>query len=163
MALVYRKDEKENIMQHTGIYLGDGTVADCRSKSQGVVHQDISKYNWTHFLIPKGIYSEPIQPREVIVMYNAKVVAETGSTVNMRVSASTSSVRRATVPIGAIVEVLEETNSEWSKICYNNTTGYMMKKFLSKQEGGSYVKINCESVEQAKQLLELLHNATLGN
>lgn len=52
---------------HTGIALGDGTAIDARSHSQGVVHQPISKYPWTHYAIRQGQEAEtdlplPTQP-----------------------------------------------------------------------------------------------------
>ena len=45
--------KKGNVMEHTGLYLGDGSTAEC---SSGV--QVFSKLNkkWTHYAIPAGLY-----------------------------------------------------------------------------------------------------------
>lgn len=38
LCLVYRQD-KDGTMGHTGIYLGDGMVADARGSNYGVLHE----------------------------------------------------------------------------------------------------------------------------
>ena len=65
----------------------------------------------------------------------AEVWAERGSTVNLRGRPSRDAVIRARVPIGEVVEVLEETNEAWWYILYLKTTGYMMREFLREQDG----------------------------
>ena len=68
----------------------------------------------------------------------------------MRTSPSTSGDIIKKVPIGVLVDVIEEAG-DWCQIVYDNKTGYMMSKFLAKQEGGEsvtetyYVKIQCAS------------------
>lgn len=53
IAFLYRESTSdENVMSHTGVYLGDGTVVDARSASKGVRHDKISEYPWTHWAIP---------------------------------------------------------------------------------------------------------------
>jgi len=47
-----------NKMDHTGIYLGDGTTAEC---SSGVQIKKLAK-KWTHFAIPAGLYDETPAP-----------------------------------------------------------------------------------------------------
>ena len=42
-------------MQHTGVYLGDGTVADARGHAYGVMHKPLTAYKWTHWAILKGM------------------------------------------------------------------------------------------------------------
>ena len=63
--------------------------------------------------------------------YKAKVIANSGKTVNMRSNASTSSGIIMAIQLGSIVEV-SENSGEWSKIIYNDKVGYMMSKFLEK-------------------------------
>lgn len=65
----------------------------------------------------------------------AEVWAERGSTVNLRGRPSRDAVIRARVPIGEVVEVLDETNETWWYILYLKTTGYMMREFLREQDG----------------------------
>lgn len=58
LCLVYRRDEK-NVMGHTGVYMGDGTVIHARGHDYGVVRQTLSEYGrWTHWAIPEGLYPE---------------------------------------------------------------------------------------------------------
>lgn len=55
VAFVYRKSGDK--MQHTGVYLGDGTVVDARGHDSGVVHGALGSYGWTHWGILKGMDS----------------------------------------------------------------------------------------------------------
>lgn len=55
VAYVYRKSGDK--MQHTGVYLGDGTVVDARGHDSGVVHGPLSSYGWTHWGILRGMDS----------------------------------------------------------------------------------------------------------
>lgn len=55
VAFVYRRSGDK--MQHTGVYLGDGTVVDARGHDGGVVHRPLSSYSWTHWGILKGMDS----------------------------------------------------------------------------------------------------------
>lgn len=68
-------------------------------------------------------------------MYDAKVVAEKGNTVNMRNNPSTNASILKAVPIGTIVQVIEDNNNGWSKIETDGKSGYMMSKFLQKVDG----------------------------
>lgn len=158
-----------SVMQHTGVYLGNGYFIDARGSSTGVVKTKLEKYPWTHYAIPKGLYTEkelanetPTIPQEVLkVLYQAKVVAESGSTVRMRSEASSSSSTLAKVPLETIVDVVEELNG-WKQIVYEGKTGYMMDEFLQKKEAVTneyYVKIKCASAAEAKRLAELLAGA----
>ena len=48
-----RKGEK---MEHTGLYLGDGSTCEC---SSGVQYFKQMKSKWTHYAIPAGLYEDP--------------------------------------------------------------------------------------------------------
>lgn len=54
VCAVYREDG--NIMQHTGIYTGDGYVVDARGHASGVLRKGVGAYPWTHWGIPEGLY-----------------------------------------------------------------------------------------------------------
>lgn len=57
-VFLYKQDKKnKNVMSHTGVYLGDGTVVDARGVEKGVLHESISAYPWTHWARPK--WGEP--------------------------------------------------------------------------------------------------------
>lgn len=172
MAILYRQTDA-NTMQHTGVYMGDGTCIDARGSQYGVLHTKLEKYKWTHWGQPVGLISGiPSDKIEVIeVAYKAIVQASSGDTVNLRASASTKANRLTQVPVGSKVDVLEDTNAEWCKITYGTYTGYMMKQFLAKLESGTndtkpetnggdiYVRMPVESVEQGRTLVELLKKA----
>lgn len=160
-----------SVMQHTGVYLGDGYFIDARGSSTGVVKTKIEKYPWTHWGIPKGLYStselinnNTTTPQEVLkVLYKAEVIAESGSTVRLREYASSSANTVVKVPVGSIVDVLED-NDGWERIVWGEYSGHMMEQFLKKVEGTVeneyYVKIKCASAQEAKRLAELLGTAT---
>ena len=151
-----------SVMQHTGIYLGNGYVIDARGSSAGVIKSKLSSYPWTHFGQPQGLIKKE-QTNEVIsVSYQAKVVADSGSTVRMRSAPSKEASVSATIALGAIVDVVEEAEG-WCGIIYNGQKGYMMSQFLEKtksEEGLYYVRIKCGSQSEAEQLASLLRQAT---
>lgn len=60
VAFVYRKNG--DLMQHTGVYLGDGTVVDARGHDSGVVHGPVGSYKWTHWAILKGMDGVVAEP-----------------------------------------------------------------------------------------------------
>ena len=153
-------------MQHTGIYLGDGTFIDSRDSTRGVIGPNkLSSYKWTHWGIPKGLYSESdIDIPEVIkVAYQAKVTASSGSTVNMRKTPSSNGALISKIGIGQIIDVTS-VSGDWSAITWNGKSGYMMSKFLQKVEGSEsnkvwYVRLECDSEEQAKAIAQILAKA----
>lgn len=56
VAFVYhRKNGSDSVMSHTGVYLGDGTAADARGHKDGVLHQPVEAYPWTHWGILRGM------------------------------------------------------------------------------------------------------------
>ena len=59
----------------------------------------------------------------------ATVIADSGSTVNMRTKAKSTAALVERVPLGARVEVLGTCGS-WTKVKFGSRTGYMMTKFL---------------------------------
>ena len=81
------------------------------------------------------VQPEPTEGDEepVSAVKTAIVIADSGSTVNMRVRANTSAALVERVPIGTTVEVLG-TGITWSKVRYGNRTGYMMTQFLTTEE-----------------------------
>ena len=51
--------QKGTTMQHTGLYLGDGSTVEC---SSGVQYFNPMKAKWTHYAIPAGLYDGGDQP-----------------------------------------------------------------------------------------------------
>lgn len=164
--------------QHVGWYFG-GYAYHAQGHKTGVVKTDNNSYkSWTHYAIMKGIYKQDGTPilmeektssEEVIeVLYQAKVKSDSNK-LNMRAEPNKNASRVLQIPPQAIVDVLEETNSEWWKIGYNNQVGYAMSDYLEKIESTAtdsgaktyYVKIKCASEKEAKRLAELLGTASV--
>ena len=163
VCCLYRADNATT-MGHTGVYLGNGVIVHASSPTTGVVQTTLEKSKkWTDWAIPIGLYDSTI---EVInVAYKAKVTriaGASGSTVNMRAEPSTNSNVITTIKFDQIVEVTSVVG-DWSAIIWNNKSGYMQSKFLTKVEGTEdkiwYVKVKCNSEEQATALANLLRQA----
>ena len=63
----------------------------------------------------------------------ATVIADSGSTVNMRTKAKSTAALVERVPLGARVEVLGTCGS-WTKVKFGSRAGYMMSQFLTAEE-----------------------------
>jgi len=112
------------VMQHTGIYLGDGTVIDARGSREGVIQSKLESRVWTHYTVPKGLH-------EAIEVITATVVANSGGTVRMRRYASTTSATIRNVPLGEQLQITEQGN-EWAAVMDDSGhSGFMMRKFLA--------------------------------
>ena len=140
VCVLYR--EGSGRMQHTGIYIGNGEFIHASGSKTGVVKEKMPG-KWTHWGIPKGLYSgndstikpEPGKPttptKPGSFPFQAKVTASSGSTVNLRKDANKSSKVVIKVKLGETVTVTGE-EGDWYKITYGTTNGYMMKEFLHK-------------------------------
>ena len=51
--------QKNSKMEHTGMYLGDGSTVEC---SSGVQYFKTMKSKWTHYAIPAGLYDDTPVP-----------------------------------------------------------------------------------------------------
>lgn len=134
VAMLYR--QKGEIMQHTGLYLGDGTVIDARGTKYGVIHQAQDKYAWTHYAIPKGWSDTEEEKGEDETMQTMVVTADSGSTVNLRTRPDKAASVLAKVPIGETVQVLGMEDG-WATIQHDGVTGYMMAQYLKAQDEAS--------------------------
>ena len=139
VCVLYR--EEGGKMQHTGIYIGNGEFIHASGSKTGVVKEKMPG-KWTHWGIPKGLYSgndssqkqdhdKPVPVPPGSFPFEAKVTASSGNTVNLRKAASKSSNVVMKIKLGETVTVTGE-ESGWYKITYGSTNGYMMKEFLHK-------------------------------
>ena len=120
-AFVFR--EKDGVMQHTGLALGDGTCVHARGTAYGVVQEPMSDCRWTHWATP---FAAPEKS-----LYTAVVTAASGSTVNARETPAGRVLFR--IPVGERVEVVRE-QAGWSRICYEGRTAFMLSSFLKRGE-----------------------------
>lgn len=142
-------------------------MSQCGAKemaSQGFNYKQILEFYYpgTNIVESYGGYKEP-EPEVVKVAYQAKIIASSGNTVNMRETPSTSARVISQIAVGQIVDIISAAN-DWSQIKYNNKSGYMMSKFLQKVESSEknkvwYVRIECDSEEQAKAIAKALQKA----
>ena len=159
----YKSDGIGNA-SHIGIYTGTGKGAWHSSASVGMVCE--SKFNgksikggWNRIGLWDALNYDlgSIQPANGGNKMTAKVWADNGGTVNMRTGSSAESGLITRVPIGAVVTVLE-SGVTWSKITYENWTGYMMTKFLMDEASGA----DGESVTVSRKELEGIYDQ-IGN
>ena len=128
VACVYR--ERDGVMQHTGIYIGDGTVVHAKGTASGVVREKLGAYPWTHYGIPKGGEN---------VLYQAIVQAENGLPVKMRQYADKGSHIVTKVECGQLVDVIGE-DGVWCAVRYGSDKGFMMREFLRRADGSEPVQ-----------------------
>lgn len=159
LVFLYRRQNgSTTVMAHTGVALGDETCVHARGTAYGVVRQKMSEYAWTHWASP---WAEDEQEggENMEELYKAKVVASSGSTVNLRSAPDGALVMR--VPIGTVVSVYEDFGG-WSRIRTGDADGWMQSAFLM-PEGKNNLE---ESVgvtlprSVALALMEALDNAT---
>lgn len=129
VCCVFRHDDASGKMEHTLLYDGQGNYIHCSGEVKKV---PVSKYKATHYAIPKGLEGgvEPVPtPSKTAIVY-----AENGKPVKMRQKPSTSCKTYWEIKCGTEVTVLQE-GSEWTKISWDDHTGYMMSQFLKSDDG----------------------------
>jgi len=98
------------------------------------------------------------------VLYQAKVKS-TDTKLNMREEPNKNSSRILQIPPQGFVDVIEETNAEWSKVIYTGRTGYVMSQYLTKELTDTskhfYIKIKCGSEADAKLIAKAFQGATI--
>ena len=133
VCCVFRYDKDTGKMEHTLLYDGKGNYIHCSGEVKKVA---TSKYNATHYAIPKGLNEGGSKPMpEPTSRTTAVVYAENEKPVKMRAKPSTSCKTYWELQCGTEVDVIEK-GAEWSKITDGRNTGYMMSKFLSMGDVG---------------------------
>lgn len=57
VCCVFKYHEEDGKMSHTGMHVGDGKILHCTS-NEGVKWGSMTDKSWTHYAIPKGLYTE---------------------------------------------------------------------------------------------------------
>ena len=127
VCCVFRYDNNTGKMEHTLLYDGNGSYIHCSGKVKKV---SVSKYNATHYAIPKGLKQGGVTPvPEPSTETTAVVYAENGKPVKMRAKPNTSCKTYWEIPCGTEVTVIKQ-GDEWTQINDGKHSGYMMSKFL---------------------------------
>ena len=130
VAILYKGDGNE--MSHTGIYIKNNRFVHAKGTDYGVLEESMSAYPWTHFGIPTGLYTKDDigpDPTPKNYPFKGKVIASSGSTVNLRNKPSKSGSILKQVKLGEIVTVTGE-ESGWYNVIYGDLKGYMMMEFI---------------------------------
>lgn len=81
--------------------------------------------------LDEGIEASYIDCDVVSGLYDAKTV-NPGTYLNLRAGPGQNYASIARIPQGAIVSVLDDSNSEWWECTYQSQTGYAMSKYLER-------------------------------
>ena len=149
----YKNDPDQNDYYHIGLVDEDRkTVLNAQGTATGFVRSPITQ-NWNYVAYAKDlIYLKEDNPVET---KQATVVAKTGSSVNMRAGASTSSLLIDRVPIGSKVMVMQD-HGEWMQIAYGTKTGWMMANYIDYDDAPDETKDEdlMELVRAARDILD---------
>lgn len=125
--------------QHIGLITSTNPLRIVHASSAaGCVTTDTKLGKWTYWgwlkdVTKQGDSPEPTEGDEDPMAEFATVIADSGSTVNMRTKAKSTASLVERVPIGARVEVLGTCGS-WTKVKFGSRIGYMMSQFLTAEE-----------------------------
>lgn len=78
---VFKYRESDGKMSHTGMHIGNGRILHCTSNG-GVKYGSLSDSTWTHYGIPKGLYTEEeLKKAGVVVKMTTLKIGSSGSAV----------------------------------------------------------------------------------
>lgn len=129
---------------------------------EGGIKRDTSLGAWRWGGELKYVDYDGNEAEEKPMVYKATVYADNGYPVKIRKLPSAQSSVILQVPLGATVEVTGEVDAVWAAIDYNGIQGYMMRKFLRKNDSepisGTAVAVNRADLETVKTALETALN-----
>ena len=124
----YKNDPDQRDYYHVGVVTAVEPLEITHCTGPGIV-RDTKLGRWTYRgRLEKVDYDGTSQEVGTMVQ-TATVVADSGSKVKMRSKPSTSDGLYWEVPVGATVQVAENTG-DWAKVRYGDRTGYMMVEYL---------------------------------
>lgn len=124
----YKNDPDKRDYYHVGVVTATSPLEITHCTGPGIV-RDTKLGKWVYRGRLKKVDYDGTEVMETMAQ-TATVVAESGSTVKMRSKPSTSDGLYWEVPVGATVQVAENTGG-WAKVRYGDRTGYMMTDFLA--------------------------------
>lgn len=123
----YKNDPDQRDYYHVGVVTAVEPLEITHCTGPGIV-RDTKLGKWTYRGRLKKVDYNGTEGMETMAQM-AKVTATSGSTVKMRSKPSTSDGLYWEVPVGATVQVAENTGG-WAKVRYGDRTGYMMEEYL---------------------------------
>ena len=85
-----------------------------------------------------------------------KVIAASGDTVNLRGEPSTTASIIKRIPIGSIVKGNSCAAEGWTAVEADGAHGYMMSKFLQKQDESSVIDELIKQVDELNKKIDLV-------
>lgn len=150
----YKNDTDQNDYYHIGLLDDDLiTVLNAQSTSTGFVRSKLSD-GWDFVAYAKDLIYGGGE-KQVIDM-KATVVAQSGSTVNMRKDMRTNSDLIERVPVGAKI-IVNQDYLTWCKVTYNGKSGYMVSNYIDFDDLPEDVDDDPawkEKVQQARDILD---------
>ncbi len=136
---------------HVGLYLGEKSAEVVHaSASKGCVCASTLKNAWTHVGLLKAV-DYGTQEGGGIMAEKATIVAQSGTTVNMRDRPDGALVVR--VPVGAEVTVSMRSGG-WARASYGGYDGYIMESFLASGAGAAgYISVSAADLRYVAQVL----------
>lgn len=162
--------------EHMGVYLGNGVAIHASASRKSVARstfneKTIRNGGWNAVGFPPwidfGISNENQEQGGLVIMaalYDAKVVTS-GGHLNFRSAPRIGGTDIGDIPNGSLLQVLDETNSEWSKVFWSGREGYVQSKYLARIYGSDEVDESEENVtvvlprSTAERLLSALNTA----
>ena len=117
---------------HVGVVTSENPmeITHCTSRNGvGGVYRDNTMGNWRYGGELKYVDYKSAEEPDMETPYLAKVTADSGKTVNLRVKPDKKGTIIARIPVGEIVTVLDELDG-WDQVSYRGKQGYMMVQFL---------------------------------
>lgn len=124
----YKNDPDKRDYYHVGVVTATSPLEITHCTGPGIV-RDTKLGKWVYRGRLKKVDYDGTEVVEAMAQ-TATVVADSGSRVKMRSKPSTSDGLYWEVPVGATVQVAENTGG-WAKVRYGDRTGYMMTDFLA--------------------------------
>lgn len=128
----YAADPDRSDYYHVGVVRSVSPLRIVHCTSPGGVVVDTKVGKWAYHGALSLISDATDTGEEETVMRTAVVVAESGSTVNLRRSPGGTLVAR--IPVGTVVEVVASNGAQWAYVSVDGKNGWMDTSFLRMQE-----------------------------
>ena len=126
----YKGDADTRDYYHVGVVRSVSPLEIVHCTGPGIVRDNkLGKWNYAGWL---RMVSRENDEGEATVMHTAVVIAESGSTVNLRKTPHGALEDR--VPVGSTAQVLD-TMDGWARVTVDGKTGWMDKRYLQMQDG----------------------------